>query len=377
MQKFKGCVIFLLVLGLCLPLSAQKKTGLFKQKYEEAEVLVNNGLYDVARTYYVEAYENARATRQHKNIQNQIKQKIVLMDCYAKYLHLMEQAKELEQLQDIESADKYYADALAYAEYEHLNIPAVESLKARSKVLSRTANLCQTLARMNSLNQNGDYAAARELFWQMKKETELLAESWKTYDFPEQFTKKMDSIAHFLDNDRNTALHYRQIFPDEFKAMDNHLYQLLNQKATQNASTVESDIVFKFSLDTNGILKHSIEGNHIDRDFKDALDKELQNLQMRQPYRYGFSMPAMEEVKYHISSTPTNFWVKKTQNEVIIKDAKLKKLYFKEICTKLAKAPAGKYCFQIHRNEIDKKVHSSMRIVDAKGGKAKKWLKTL
>ena len=344
MQKVLKYNILLIIIGLCLSLSAQKKGGLYRQKYEDAEVLVNNGLYDVARTYYVEAYRDARATRQNKKIQNQIKEKIVLMDCYAMYFHLLEQAKQLEQMQDMVSADKYCADALLYAEYEHLNIPRIDTLKTRSQVLSKTAALCQKLAQTETLNQKGDFASARELFWQVKGETENLSDSWKKHGFPGSFIQKMDSISHFLEKDRNTALRYRQVFPEEFKTMDDHLYQLLNRKSAQNAITMESDVVFVFSLDTNGILKHSIEGEHINRDFRDLLSKELQNLKMRQPYRYGFSMPTKEELKYHISSTPAEVWAKKTKKEVKIKDSKRNNLYFKEISAKLDKAPAGNYC---------------------------------
>lgn len=377
MQKILRYYILLVIIGLCLSLSAQKKGGLYRQKYEDAEVLVNNGLYDVARSYYVEAYENARATRQHKNIQNQIKQKIVLMDCYARYFHLLDQARQLEQMQDMVSADKYSSDALAYAEHEHLNVPGIDTQKVRSQVLSQTAALCQKLAHTEALNQKGDFASARELFWQVKGEAEKLSDSWKKHGFPGSFIQKMDSVSHFLEKERNTVLRYQQVFPEEYKMMDDHLYQLLNRKSAQNAVTMESDVVFIFSLDTNGILKHSIEGEHINHDFRDILSKELQTVQMRQPYRYGFSMPAKEELRYHLSSTPTEVWAKKTKKEVKIKDSKRNNLYFKEISAKLDKAPAGNYCFQIHRNEIDGQTHTSMRIVRAKGGQANKWLKTL
>ena len=375
MKNILKISILLIVLGSCLSVSAQKKKSYFQQKYEDAEVLVNNGLYDVARTYYVDAYRDARATRQNKKVQNQIKEKIVLMDCYSMYFHLMDQANQLEQMQDIESADKYYADALKYAEYEHLKIPHVDSLKARSKVMAQTAVLCQTLARVESLNREGKFANARELFSHVQDSTEIMADSWKHYGFPDGFIKKMDSIAHFLDNGRNTMLHYRQVFPDEFKTMDDHLYHLLNQKATHSTNPIETDISFVFSLDTNGVLEKTIKGG-IDRNFNDALLKELRNFQMRQPHRYGYTMPAREEVKYHISSTPTDVWVQKTQKELIVKDAKVKKQYYKEFCNELSKAPVGKYCFQIRRNMIDGKDSHALRIIRAKGGKAKKWLKT-
>ena len=376
MKNILKISILLIVLGSCLSVSAQKKKSYFQQKYEDAEVLVNNGLYDVARTYYVDAYKDARATRQNKKVQNQIKEKIVLMDCYSMYFHLMDQAKQLEEMQDIESADKYYADAIKYAEYEHLKIPHFDSLKVRSKVLSQTADLCQTLAKVESLNEEGKFANARELFRHVQDNTEILKSSWKNHEFPDAFIKKMDSIAHFLDNDRNAFLSYRETFPDEFMAMDDHLYRLLNQKATHSTNSIETDISFVFSLDTNGVLEKTIKGG-IDRNFNDALLKELRNLQMRQPHRYGYTMPAREEVKYHISSTPTDVWVQKTQKEVIVKDAKAKKQYYKEFCNELSKAPVGKYCFQIRRNVIDGKDFHSIRITRAKGGKAKKWLKSL
>lgn len=377
MQKILRYYILLVIIGLCLSLSAQKKGGLYRQKYEDAEVLVNNGLYDVARSYYVEAYENARATRQHKNIQNQIKQKIVLMDCYAMYFHLLDQARQLEQMQDFESAYKYYTDALDYAAYEGLNIPNNDQLRSRIQVVGETSELYNNLCKIERLNQEGSYAQARDLYFQWVKQVGDFDEKWKKHEISEDFARKMDSVAHFLDKDRNTVLRYQQVFPEEYKMMDDHLYQLLNRKSAQNAVTMESDVVFIFSLDTNGILKHSIEGEHINHDFRDILSKELQTVQMRQPYRYGFSMPAKEELRYHLSSTPTEVWAKKTKKEVKIKDSKRNNLYFKEISAKLDKAPAGNYCFQIHRNEIDGQTHTSMRIVRAKGGQANKWLKTL
>jgi len=47
-----------------------------------------------------------------------------------------------------------------------------------------------------------------------------------------------------------------------------------------------------------------------------------------------------------------------------------------EFRNQLEDAPDGKYLFVIHRNVIDNKSLSSVRLTDAKGGKAKKWLKT-
>ena len=72
MHRLSKYYIVLILMCLSMSLSAQKRQT-YRQKYEDAEVLVNNSLYDVARAYYVEAYVEARATRQHKNIQNQIK----------------------------------------------------------------------------------------------------------------------------------------------------------------------------------------------------------------------------------------------------------------------------------------------------------------
>ena len=377
MHTFSRYHILLIIIILCLSVSAQKKKSYFQQKYEDAEVLVNNNLYDVARTYYVEAYRDARATRQHKSVQNQIKQKIVLMDCYSRYGHLMGQAQQLEQSQDFESAYKYYTDALDYAAYEGLNIPNNDQLRSRIQVIGETSDLYNNLCKIERLNQEGSYAQARDLYFQWVKQVGNFDEKWKKHEISEDFARKMDSVAHFLDKDRNTILSYRETFPDEFKLMDNFLYQLLNRKAHQSIDPIESDITFVFTLDTNGVLEQSIAGG-VDGDFNNAILKELRyDLHMRQPYRYGFPMPAREEVKYHISSTPTDIWVQKTKTEIKIKDSEQKPKNFKEICGMLSKAPVGKYCFQIRRNDIEGQTHTSLRIIRAKGGQAKKWLKTL
>ena len=167
------------------------------------------------------------------------------------------------------------------------------------------------------------------------------------------------------------------MFPNEYLVMDNYLFQLLDKTACQNPQTVESDITFVFSLDTNGIIEQYISGNQLDNYFNEALFAELRNVQMSQPYRYGFSMPVKEEVRYHISSSKTSVWVEKSKKGYNIKDPKLKKQYLDEFRSYLSTAPEGKYLFLIHRNVIDDKVLSSVRLTNAKGGKAKKWMKNL
>ena len=78
---YKTLIFTLLSLFICGVNVAfpQKGTPVFEQKYREAEVLENNELYDVAKEYYFDALVLARNTKQHRNIQNKIRQKIA---CY-------------------------------------------------------------------------------------------------------------------------------------------------------------------------------------------------------------------------------------------------------------------------------------------------------
>jgi Lhr-like helicase len=177
-----------------------------------------------------------------------------------------------------------------------------------------------------------------------------------------------------LDAERNTSLVYRSIFPEEYVVMDDYLFQLLNTTACQNPQPIESDITFVVSLDTNGVVEMYINGNQTDNAFHTALLQDV-NLRMSQPYRYGFSMPVKEELRYHISSNRTSVWVQKTNKGYVVKDQALEKLYAKEFRSELASAPAGKYFFEIHQNVIDNHALSTVRLTKAKGGKAKKWLK--
>ena len=66
----------------------------------------------------------------------------------------------------------------------------------------------------------------------------------------------------------------------------------------------------------------------------------------------------------------------KTKNGYEVKDKALGNLYAKELRSELSPDPAGKYLFQIHQNVIDNQALSTVRLAQAKGGKAKKWLKT-
>ncbi len=363
--------------SLCLSLRAQDKPKSYKELYYEAEILAKSAIYDVAKSYYIDALNAAEASNAHRDTRKQIKQKILLMECYQKYYHLMQQAQILESMEDFESALKFYEDALNFAQFENLTITGTDSLRMRTQLMAQTADLCKNLCSIEQLNLEGLYAEARNKYHQWVEDAESMQYKWKKYSFPTEFVQKVDSITDFLEDDRNTILPYRMMFPNEYLVMDNYLFQLLDKTACQTPQTIESDITFVFSLDTNGIIEQYITGNQIDKHFNDVLFAELANMEMSQPYRYGFSMPVKEEVRYHISSSKTSVWVEKTKKEYKIKDSKLKKQYLDEFRTHLSAAPEGKYLFLIHRNVIDDKVISSVRLTNAKGGKAKKWLKNL
>lgn len=375
MQKNIRYCLSILLMSVCLSLSAQKAVTDYQELYSEAEILANSDIYDVARQYYLDALRAVPSGRNAREVKSKIKQKALMMECYMRFYHLMDQANTLEQMHDFESAQKYFADALQYADDEYLNIPDIDSLKSRLQIIQQTSDLCRNLCRIELLNMEGEYAEARKLYFQWVEEAESYGYKWKNYSFPSSFVQKVDSITDFLYEDRNTSLVYRSIFPEEYVVMDDYLFQLLNATACQNPQPIESDITFVVSLDTNGIVKMYVDGNQTDNDFNSALLKDVQ-LSMSQPYRYGFSLPVKEELRYHVSSNKASVWVQKTKKGYEVKDKALDKLYAKEFRSELASAPAGKYLFQIHQNVIDNQALSTVRLSQAKGGKAKKWLKT-
>jgi hypothetical protein len=375
MQKGLCFSILLIMTSLCLSLSAQSPSANYKELYNQAGVLAQNSLFDEAKRYYFDALNAVPQGNQYRNVKNQIKEKIQLMECYQKFYHLWQQAQELEQRHDFESAHKYYADAVSYATFEKLNIPESDSIKARLQIIEQTSTLCKNLFMIELLNLQGEHAKARNMYYQWVKQAESLGYQWKNYDFPPDFVQKMDSISDFLEDDRNETLPYRSVFPEEYAAIEDYLFHLLDNAASQNSKPIETDVTFVFSLDTNGILETYIKGNQLDKDLQLALKKDA-HVQMTQPYRYGFSLPTKEEIRYHVSSTKYSVWVEKGKNGYKVKDAKLKKQYMEVFRKQLSDAPDGKYLFLIHRNVIDDKVQSSVRLTDAKGGKAKKWLKS-
>ena len=374
MRKLTRCCMMVLIMGIVVSLSAQKSLSDYQELYSEAEILANSGIYDVAKSTYYDAFHAVPSGRNARDVKTKIRQKILKMECYQRFYHLLGQANELEQLQDFESTQKYFADALLYAEDEYLDIPYLDSLKSRLQMVQQTAELCSNLCRIELLNMEGEYAEARKLYFQWVEKAESYAYKWKKYQFPEAFVQKVDSIAGFLEAERNNSLVYRSVFPDEYVVMDDYLFQLLNTTACQNPQPIESDITFVVSLDTNGVVEMYVNGNQIDNAFNTALLQDV-NLRMSQPYRYGFSIPVKDELSYHISSNRTSVWVQKTKKGYVVKDQALDKLYAKEFRSELATAPAGKYLFQIHQNVIDNHALSTVRLTNAKGGKAKKWLK--
>jgi len=375
MQKVLRYFMLLIMTSLCWSLSAQKTVPDYKELFYEAELLAQSSIYDVAKQYYFDALNRVPNDQQYRKIKNQIKEKIQLMECYQRFYHLWGQAQQLEERQDFESAFKFYDDALAYADVEELEIPGKDSLKMRLQIVEQTADLCKSLCLIEMLNLQGDYEQARNQYMKWVKQAESYGYKWNRYQFPKDFVQKVDSITGFLEDERNVIIPFRTVFPEEYVVMDNYLFELLDKAACNNPHPVESDVTFVFSLDTNGIVEQYIVGNQLDDYFKEGL-LQLINVQMMQPYRYGFSMPVKEELRYHITSTKFSTWVEKSKKGYKVKDAKLKKQYLEEFRNQLADAPDGKYLFVIHRNVIDNKSLSSVRLTNAKGSKAKKWLKT-
>ncbi len=375
MQRFSRYYILLAMIGLCLSLAAQKTSQDYRDLYSEAGILAQNAIYDVAKQYYFDALRAVPEGRNARDVKNQIKAKIQLMECYQHFYHLWDQAQQLEQMHDFESAFKYYGDALDYADYENLTIPSEDSLRMRLQIVEQTADLCKSLCLIEMLNLDGDYEQARNQYMKWVRQAENYGYKWNRYQFPKDFVQKVDSVTGFLEDERNVILPYRTVFPDDYVVMDNYLFELLDKAACDNPHPVESDVTFVLSLDTNGIVEMHIDGNQDNCPFNEQLLKTAQ-VQMTQPYRYGFSMPVKEEIRYHISSTKTSVWVEKSKKGYKVKDAKVKKQYMEEFRNMLADAPDGKYLFLIHRNVIDDKSLSSVRLTSAKGGKAKKWLKS-
>jgi len=375
MQRFSRYYILLVMIGLCLSLAAQKTKSDYRELYSEAGILAQSAIYDVAKQYYFDALNAVPSGKNARDVKNQIKEKILLMECYQQFYHLWNQAQQLEQMEDFESAFKYYEDALDYADYENLTIPAKDSLRMRLQIVEQTADLCKSLCLIEMLNLEGDYEKARNQYLKWVEQADSYGYKWSKYQFPTDFVQKMDSITGFLEDDRNVILPYRTVYPKDYEMMDEYLFQLLDKTACQNTHPIETDITFVLSLDTNGIVEMYINGNQLDNTFNNKLLQSAE-VQMLQPYRYGFSMPVKEELRYHITSTKYSTWVEKTKKGYKVKDEKLKKLYMEEFRNQLADAPDGKYLFLIHRNVIDNKSLSSVRLTEAKGGKAKKWLNT-
>jgi len=375
MQRFSRYYILLVMIGLCLSLAAQKTKSDYRELYSEAGILAQSAIYDVAKQYYFDALNAVPSGKNARDVKNQIKEKILLMECYQQFYHLWNQAQQLEQMEDFESAFKYYKDALDYADYENLTVPAKDSLRMRLQIVEQTADLCKSLCLIEMLNLEGDYEKARNQYLKWVEQADSYGYKWSKYQFPTDFVQKMDSITGFLEDDRNVILPYRTVYPKDYEMMDEYLFQLLDKTACQNTHPIETDITFVLSLDTNGIVEMYINGNQLDNTFNNKLLQSAE-VQMLQPYRYGFSMPVKEELRYHITSTKYSTWVEKTKKGYKVKDEKLKKLYMEEFRNQLADAPDGKYLFLIHRNVIDNKSLSSVRLTEAKGGKAKKWLNT-
>jgi hypothetical protein len=198
----------------------------------------------------------------------------------------------------------------------------------RLLVVEQTADLCKSLCLIEMLNLEGDYEKARNQYMKWVEQADSYGYKWTKYQFPADFVQKIDSITDFLEDERNIILPYRTVFPDDYVVMDNYLFELLDKAACDNPHPIESDVTFVLSLDTNGIVEMYIDESQADNlnPFGERL-LEAAQVKMMQPYRYGFSIPVKEEIRYHITSTKTSVWVEKSKKGYKMKDANLKKQY--------------------------------------------------
>lgn len=376
MRIFLKTSVLLAVLLLFKPAFSQKNISDFEKKYREAEVLENNAIYDIAKKYYIESFETAKNTKQHKNIQNKIKQKIVLMSCYEMFYHLINQAQELELLMDFESAAKYYSDALSYARYENLKIQDFDSIQQRINLVSRTSNLCKNLQKVNFFNENEQYTDAKVLFAELKAQSTELQSYWNKYGFQETFIREFDSLCNFLSY-RHIAQKYRHYYTTDFNDIDNHFLNEISKAACLLDEDFETDISFSFSLDTNGIVNRQVDCPHHNTSFADSLYAALYYITIQQPHRYGYSLPTEDAIVHHIISTKEQFEVKKSKGKCKTDNLKYNTLVNTTISEHLLNAPNGKYYFINHKNEIDGRISIHTQLVKAKGGKARKWLKNI
>ncbi len=373
----KTLKILLLAILICQLGStvAQKSVPPFEQKYREGEVLENNFIYDVARTYYVEAYDLAHASRQNKNIQTKIKHKIQRMDCYGMFYHLVNQADMLELMQDFESAGKFLSDAIRFANDENLDVREIDSLQERLEIVMKTHQLCEMLNSVNKYNENGRFTDAKLLFTELTLQSSELHHYWEKYNFQDSFIHKFDSLSTFLTLNRSISQQYRDLYSADFVLMDNHFRNMLDKTAWENGEDFESDISFLFSIDTNGVEDRKVSSTYNKKSFTDSLITALNMIELQQPHRYGFSLPTGDVISHHIVSSKKSVTLTKKKNHYIYGDQEFEKFFKNLISNNLRSAPEGKYVFVFHKNEIDGHLSVHADLSKAKGSKARRWSK--
>lgn len=374
MRKTLEVLLLLLFVWSVQTAFPQKNAPAFEQKYREAEVLENNAIYDIAKNYYFDALVLARNSKQHRNIQNKIKRKILSMDCYAQFHHLLRQSETLERMQNFEAAEKYFSDAIQYALDEGLDIKSIDSLRNRVSVISQTKQLCEMLGTVNSLNQSRKYEEAQTLFSEMTLKSQELHDYWQRFSFQDDFVRQFDSLRGFLDFNRNVSKKYRDFFSYDFAKADNLFLDMIDKVAFKQGETFESDISFRFSIDTNGVENRRILCSH-DESFADTLFAAMGTVKFTQPYRYGFSLPIEDAMHHHIVSTKKDVIVKKKKDVVISDDTEFDEAFSARLEEAMSSAPDGAYRFVFHRNEIDGRHSLHAELHSAKGGKARKWAK--
>ena len=331
--------------------------------------------YLQAKKYYFDALTvaNAHPTAKNRQVRKELGKQIHLMDRHLHFYSVLQNAKMLEEMNDLKSAKIFYADALNYAKKENLGNVPMDSLNNRMQVLEKVIEVYDLLQDAKDYETVGDYKKTRKSFSQAYTASKRIRTQLDEYDFSPAVVARLDSLSQFMYDRKSKTYLYKNIFAEDYDTIRIQIQSSLCSTVPTVRNFTPTKIVFTSRMDTVGRMHNEYSSSSQDSTLLRHLKAIAQNLQFKQTYQNGMTVAAQDTFSYDIDMKEWETCIVKNACGMKM-DNSLESPFKEKLTAFLSSAPKGKFTFMLHKIFINTEEYDKIRLVKVCGSKARKWI---
>lgn len=371
---WRGCGLLFTIVFMVQMLSAQNQRNL------EDMICLGDSCaqalnYIQAKKFYFDALTmaNAHPTAKNRQMRKDLGKQIHLMDRHLHFASVLQNAKMLEDMNDLKSARIFYTDAINYARKENLENEPLDSLNERMVVLEKVMGVYDLLQDAKDYEAVSDYKKTRKSFSQAYAASKKVRPQLEGYGFSPAVVARLDSLSQFMHDRQAKTFLYKNIFAADYDTIRTHIQRTLSNAVSSVRNFTTAKIVFTSRMDTVGRMFNEYSSSTQDTSLLQHLKTIARDLQFKRVYQNGMTIAAQDTFSYDID-------VKEWQTSIVKNscgmkvDSALVNPFKERLKTFLSSAPKGKFIFALNRIFINDDEYDKIRLVKVRGLKARKWI---